>query len=86
MVELISLPVTSGFTSATASVIVISQVKGILGMRFKAENFADNIVQLYKKYQMARWQDAVLGLSCIIFLLIFRVNFYLINMKIFMND
>ncbi|XP_077293769.1 sodium-independent sulfate anion transporter-like [Arctopsyche grandis] len=72
LIELISLPVTSGFTSAIASVIVISQVKGILGMRFKAENFADNIVQLYKKHQMARWQDAVLGISCIVFLLILR--------------
>lgn len=74
LVELISIPVTSGFTSATATVIIVSQIKGLLGMRFKAENFVDNIVQLYRKHQMARWPDAVLGLSCIVFLLSLRVR------------
>ncbi|XP_068084543.1 sodium-independent sulfate anion transporter [Anabrus simplex] len=72
LVDFISAPVTSGFTSATSVIIIVSQMKGLLGIKFKSQNFIDNLRQLVIHAPGTRLWDAILGFSCIIFLLALR--------------
>lgn len=72
LVDFISAPVTSGFTSATSIIIIVSQLKGILGISFKSQNFIDNVYQLFLHGSEARLWDTILGITCCIFLLSFR--------------
>lgn len=72
LVDVISAPVISGFTSASALIIIVSQIKEILGIKLRTESFADNIVQLAQTCHKTQWTDAVLGISCIVILLLLR--------------
>ncbi|XP_008554446.1 sodium-independent sulfate anion transporter [Microplitis demolitor] len=72
LVDFISIPVTSGFTSATSIIIIISQLPGLLGLRFKCENLIEGIRKLIENWRKIQINDTVLGVSCIIFLLSFR--------------
>lgn len=72
--DFISIPVTSGFTSATSIIIIISQLPGLIGLRIRSESTVDRIRQLVKNYQNIRLSDTLLGVFSIIFLLSFRVN------------
>lgn len=74
MVDLISDPVTSGFTSAYSVMIGVSQIKGLLGLRFKAHGFVDTLRQLLAHVHEARLADSLLGLSCIAALLAMKVQ------------
>lgn len=69
MVDLISDPVTSGFTSAYSVMIAVSQVKGLLGLRFKAHGFVHTLSQLADHIHEARLADSLLGVGCIAALL-----------------
>nr|CAD7462221.1 unnamed protein product [Timema tahoe] len=57
LVDFISEPVTSGFTTATSLIIIVSQMKGLLGLRFKSNGFVDNIWQLFKHAGEAKLWD-----------------------------
>ncbi|KAK0173739.1 hypothetical protein PV328_006890 [Microctonus aethiopoides] len=46
LVDFISIPVTSGFTSATSIIIIISQLPGLVGLRIRSESMVDRIRQL----------------------------------------
>ncbi|XP_031846404.2 sodium-independent sulfate anion transporter isoform X2 [Nomia melanderi] len=72
LVDFISVPVTSGFTSATSVIIIVSQLQGLLGLRFKAVSVASNIVKIFQNVRKIRLPDFALGLSSIAFLLFFR--------------
>ncbi|XP_044575966.1 sodium-independent sulfate anion transporter-like isoform X2 [Cotesia glomerata] len=72
LVDFISMSVTSGFTSATSIIIIMSQLPGLLGLRFKCENLTEGFKKLYQNWRKIRFNDSVLGVSCIIFLLAFR--------------
>ncbi|XP_076277026.1 sodium-independent sulfate anion transporter isoform X1 [Lasioglossum baleicum] len=72
LVDFISMPVTSGFTSATSIIIIVSQLQGLLGLKFKASNVADNIMKILENFRKIRLPDFALGLSSIAFLLFFR--------------
>ncbi|XP_039289871.1 sodium-independent sulfate anion transporter [Nilaparvata lugens] len=73
LVNFISTPVTSGFTTATSIIIIVSQLKGLLGVRFKSCGFIDNIFELIMHASEARLAaDFVLGLFCIFTLLALR--------------
>nr|CAD7428827.1 unnamed protein product [Timema monikensis] len=72
LVDFISEPVTSGFTTATSLIIIGSQMKGLLGLRFKSNGFVDNIWQLFKHAGEAKLWDCLMGISCIIALLLIR--------------
>ncbi|XP_063980846.1 sodium-independent sulfate anion transporter-like isoform X2 [Diachasmimorpha longicaudata] len=72
LVDFISIPVTSGFTSATSIIIVISQLPGLVGVKIKSESIIHTLVQLYEKRWLIRWNDTALGITCILFLLAFR--------------
>ncbi|XP_036146262.1 sodium-independent sulfate anion transporter isoform X2 [Monomorium pharaonis] len=73
LIDFVSGPVSSGFTSAVALIIVTSQVKDILGIPAKGSQFIEmwqNIGGLI--HQTSAW-DATLGATCIALLLILRL-------------
>nr|BAN21061.1 sulphate transporter [Riptortus pedestris] len=72
LVELISAPVVSGFTTATSLIIVVSQMKSLLGLKFSSEGILDNIIKLCQNVKKVRTGDTLLGLTCIICLLLLR--------------
>lgn len=71
--DLISPSVTSGFTSATAVIIVVAQLKGLLGLSFTAESVSDNIRNIINKWDNVRYTDCALGAVCCTVLLLLRV-------------
>ncbi|XP_037034346.1 sodium-independent sulfate anion transporter-like [Bradysia coprophila] len=73
LVDLISLPVSVGFTSATAVIIASSQLKGLLGIQGNsATDFISTIGSFFGNLQNTRLGDAVLGISSVIILLLLR--------------
>lgn len=74
LVEVISTPVISGFTSASAVIIIISQIKHILGINYKSDSVKDDIVKLFENCHRLKYADTALGVTCIIFLLLLRVS------------
>ncbi|EGI61111.1 Sodium-independent sulfate anion transporter, partial [Acromyrmex echinatior] len=72
LVDFISIPVTSGFISAGALIIVIAQLQGFLGLKYKSKSITDNLYQLFKNINNVRLTDFTLGISSFIFLLILK--------------
>ncbi|XP_049799026.1 sodium-independent sulfate anion transporter-like [Schistocerca nitens] len=72
LVEFVSVPVVTGFTSAAALIIACSQVKGLLGLSIKGHNFADTVVAVFENIGSTRLWDAILSLFCITALLTLR--------------
>ena len=73
LIDFVSGPVSSGFTSAVALIIVTSQIKDILGVPARGSQF----LEMWKSiigciHETSAW-DATLGASCIAFLLLFRL-------------
>lgn len=76
LVDLISLPVTVGFTSATALIIGASQLKGLLGLQGSSggSGFLSTVTFVITKFHELRPADALLGVGSIVILLIMRVS------------
>ncbi|KAF4519538.1 hypothetical protein B566_EDAN009441 [Ephemera danica] len=72
LLDFISMPVSIGFTSATSVIIVVSQLKGLLGLKFSSNSFIDNVSQVVKNLPNVQLGDAALGFICIVALLLFR--------------
>ncbi|KAH8296202.1 hypothetical protein KR054_002905 [Drosophila jambulina] len=73
LVDLISLPVTVGFTSATAVIIGTSQLKGLLGLRGgSGSDFINTMRSVFGNLHQVRRGDFTLGLISIIVLLVLR--------------
>lgn len=73
LVDLISLPVTVGFTSATALIIGASQLKALLGIRGgSGSGFAETIKAVVMRFGEARVPDSILGFVSIAILLALR--------------
>uniref|UniRef100_A0A2S2NGJ8 Sodium-independent sulfate anion transporter n=1 Tax=Schizaphis graminum TaxID=13262 RepID=A0A2S2NGJ8_SCHGA len=72
LVDFISTPVTSGFTTATSIIVVMSQVKGILGVRFKGDTVKDISEKLIEHFHERRSGDMILGLGAIVVILSLR--------------
>ncbi|KAL0841340.1 hypothetical protein ABMA28_015052 [Loxostege sticticalis] len=68
LVEFVSLPVVSGFTSAAAVTIASSQLKGLLGLKFKSESFIGTWTGVFKNIGQSRMADTLLSLGCCIVL------------------
>ncbi|CAH3816007.1 unnamed protein product [Pieris brassicae] len=68
LVDFVSTPVVSGFTSAAAVTIASSQIKGLLGLRFDAESFTSTWRAVFQNVANARLNDTLLGLSCCVLL------------------
>lgn len=74
LVDFVSGPVSSGFTSAVSLIIVTSQVKDILGITATGSTFIEIWRNIFNNIGDARAWDAALGLTCIAVLLIMRVS------------
>lgn len=74
LVDFVSGPVSSGFTSAVALIIVTSQVKDILGITAKGSTFVEIWRSIFTNIGNIKAWDTALGLTCIAVLLIMRVS------------
>jgi sodium-independent sulfate anion transporter 11 len=74
VIDFISGPVSSGFTSAAALIIATSQVKDILGISASGSTFIESWNSLFRNMHNTRIGDTILGIVCIIILLLMRVQ------------
>ncbi|KAI4503512.1 hypothetical protein M0802_001734 [Mischocyttarus mexicanus] len=72
LVDFISIPVTSAFTSAAAIIIIAAQIQGLLGLRYKSHTIVDTLRQTYNNIEKVHLPDIALSFSCIVFLLLFK--------------
>lgn len=73
LLDFISLPVITGFTSAAAINIASSQFKSLLGIPGRSENFLEAVIGIFKNLQLFRYQDTLLGFGTIIVLVLLKV-------------
>lgn len=71
--DFISKPVISGFTSATSVIIMLTQVKGVLGLRCKSHGIIDILKCLVTELGTIQVADAIVGFSCMIVLIGIKV-------------
>ncbi|XP_046483302.1 sodium-independent sulfate anion transporter isoform X2 [Neodiprion pinetum] len=72
LVDFISTPVTSGFTSATSVIIILGQLERLLGLEYKTSSNVEKIFKAFQHIGDIRIGDTLIGVSSIIFLLTFR--------------
>ncbi|KAK3867068.1 hypothetical protein Pcinc_027431 [Petrolisthes cinctipes] len=72
LINFISQPVISGFTSAAAITIASSQLKSLFGQDIKTNGLVDTWIKVFSNLQEVRWQDLTLGLACIVVLLFLK--------------
>ena len=69
LVNFISIPVVSAFTSSAAITIAVSQLKAIFGLHGIPREFMPSVIETFKKLKHANCWDILLGISCMIFLI-----------------
>ncbi|XP_011881298.1 PREDICTED: sodium-independent sulfate anion transporter-like [Vollenhovia emeryi] len=72
LLDFISLPVITGFTSAAAINIASSQFKSLLGIPGRTESFLDSVIEIFKNLNQIRYQDTLLGIVTIIVLVLLK--------------
>ncbi|KAG5888756.1 hypothetical protein JTB14_021502 [Gonioctena quinquepunctata] len=72
LVDFVSSPVVSAFTSATSLTVASSQLKNLLGLKFEAETFFTIWRDVFKHISEFKLADTLLGLSCCVILLSMR--------------
>ena len=72
VVNFISIPVVSGFTTSATIIIAFSQIKDLLGLENIPRQFAKNVYYTFKNIGHTRKWDITLGLICILFLVTLR--------------
>ncbi|XP_014453494.3 sodium-independent sulfate anion transporter isoform X2 [Alligator mississippiensis] len=68
LLDFISYPVITGFTSAASVAISFSQVKNILGLRGIPRQFFLQVYETFRRIGETRVGDATLGLACLVVL------------------
>lgn len=74
LIDFVSGPVSSGFTSAVALIILSSQMKDIFGIKGGGTTFVEMWRVIVKNIEGIRISDTVLGCACIVILLLMRVS------------
>lgn len=74
LVDFISLPVTSSFTSATSVIIIVSQLQGLVGLKYRSSNLVEQVYKFFENIPKIKYPDAALGISSIVILLLLRVS------------
>lgn len=74
LINFVSGPVNSGYTSAVALIILSSQVKDLLGIPGSGQTFVDMWKSIVANIHHIRMNDTILGCSCIVALLLMRVS------------
>ncbi|XP_022188854.2 sodium-independent sulfate anion transporter [Nilaparvata lugens] len=72
LVNFVSVPVISGFTSAAALIIASAQLKSLFGLRYNAESFIETWREFFKHNAETRLWDLTLGLFCIVTLMLLK--------------
>ncbi|XP_075232331.1 epidermal stripes and patches isoform X2 [Lycorma delicatula] len=72
IIDFVSGPVSSGFTSAVALLIISSQVKDILAIKASGATFIEMWYSIYQAVNDTNYWDLFLGLICIVILLVMR--------------
>lgn len=72
LIDFVSGPVSAGFTSACSLIIFTSQLKDVLGVNNKGATFVDMWISIIGDIHNISWNDAALGICCIIVLLSMR--------------
>ena len=75
LIDFVSGPVSSGFTSAVALIILSSQVKDLFGITASGNTFIEMWTSIIDNISGIRVSDTVLGCVCIVILLCMRVSF-----------
>uniref|UniRef100_A0A336L6S7 CSON004155 protein n=1 Tax=Culicoides sonorensis TaxID=179676 RepID=A0A336L6S7_CULSO len=73
LIDFVSGPVSSGFTSAVSLIIVTSQVKDVLGVHAQGSTFVQIWTDIIKDIHNTRLWDTLLGIGCIGILLVMRL-------------
>lgn len=73
LVEFVSIPVVSGFTSAASLIIACSQIKSLLGLKIHGESFIEIWRELVNNIHRTRIPDLILSCCCILILLTLKV-------------
>ncbi|XKL60739.1 hypothetical protein PGB90_007796 [Kerria lacca] len=73
IIDFVSGPVSSGFTSAVALLILTSQLSYILGINGGGSTFPEMIYTLFSNRKSIQLTDTALGIVCIIILLLMRL-------------
>ncbi|KAG5310771.1 S2611 protein, partial [Acromyrmex insinuator] len=81
LVEFISIPVVSGFTSAASVIIACSQIKNLLGLNIHGERFVEILMELIHNVADTKIPDLILSCCCILILLILKVYRYRTYLK-----
>lgn len=66
VVDFIGFPVFNGFTTAAAVSILTNQVRHILGLTNVDRRWLFTLRDIFSQLDQSRWQDFVMGTSCII--------------------
>ena len=72
LIDFVSGPVSAGFTSAGSLIIFTSQFKDLFGVNTKGDTFVDMWISIINDLHNISWNDAGLGVACIIVLLTMR--------------
>lgn len=72
VVNFISIPVVSGFTSSAAIIIAFSQLKDLFGLKDIPRQFVKNVYYTFKNLGQTKKWDITLGIICILFLVALR--------------
>ncbi|XP_011633704.1 sodium-independent sulfate anion transporter-like isoform X1 [Pogonomyrmex barbatus] len=72
LLDFISLPVITGFTSAAAINIASSQFKSLLGIPGRTESFLDSLIAIFKNLNQIKYQDTLLGIGTIAVLVLLK--------------
>ena len=73
LTNFLSQPVLSGFTSAAACLIALSQVKHLLGVPLPpTEHLAELLMELARAVPQTRWPTLAIGTASILLLLVFQ--------------
>ncbi|XP_019888316.1 sodium-independent sulfate anion transporter [Ooceraea biroi] len=72
LVEFVSIPVVSGFTSAASVIIACSQIKSLLGLNIHGESFVEIWRELANHITDTRIPDLILSCCCILILLVLK--------------
>lgn len=73
LLNFVSGPVSSGYTSAVSLIILSSQVKDIFGIKAKGQTFVDMWSSILQNIHTIRVNDTVMGVSCLFVLLLMRL-------------
>ena len=73
VMDFISGPVISGFCSAAATTVIFSQIKIILGLKFRGSAFATVVPGIFSNWQAISLWDMGLGAVFIVLLILLKV-------------